>query len=526
VVLLVSCANVANLVLARSAARRRELAVRVALGGGRARLVRQLLVEGLLLAGAGAALGLLVAYGGGRLLVTLISTPQEVVRLDLAPDLRVLGFTAALGVGTALLFSLAPAWPATRVDPQAALKLQGPGVVGRPRRFGAGRVLVVGQIALSLVLVSGAALLLGSFRALTALDPGFRAEHVLVVRADLRLRDGEEARALPLRHALLARLRAVPGVERAAGAFTTPLAGPAWNGGILVPGRPAPPAGTGDVYYNAVTDGYFAALSTPLAAGRDLAAGDGPGAPRVAVVNETLARRYFPGRNPIGRTFRQVMGEPVGDPIQIVGVVRDAKYTSLRDAAPPTVFVPLDQEPSFGGAMHVVVRGTGAPERLAAGVRRVFREVAPRATLQLAPMDRQVDGSLTRDRLLATLSAFFGALALLLAVVGLYGTMAHSVARRRGEIGVRLALGAAPGHVRRLVLGDVGRIVAAGLVLGAIGTLAATRLVAAFLYGLTPHDPAALAGSVLVLGAVAALAGYLPARRASRTSPVEALRDG
>jgi len=274
-VLLVACANVANLVLARGAGRARELAVRVALGGGRARLVRQLFVEGLVLAGAGAALGLVVAFGGGRLLVALLSTSQDAVRLDLAPDLRVLGFTAALAVATAVLFSLAPAWPATRVDPRAALQASGRGVVGRPARFGAGRLLVAGQIALSLVLVSAAALLLGSFRALATADPGFRA----------------------------------------------------------------------------------------------------------------------------------------------VGVARDAKYTSLRDGAPPTAFVALDRDSTFGSELTFVVRGAGAPERLAAGVRRVFRDAAPRATLRLAPVGRQVAESLTRDRLLATLSAFFGALALLLAAL-------------------------------------------------------------------------------------------------------------
>jgi predicted permease len=488
-VLLVACANVANLVLARGAARARELAVRVALGGGRARLVRQLFVEGLVLAGAGAALGLVVAFGGGRLLVALLSTSEDAVRLDLAPDLRVLGFTAALAVATAVLFSLAPAWPATRVDPRAALQASGRGVVGRPARFGAGRLLVAGQIALSLVLVSAAALLLGSFRALATADPGFRADRVLVVHADLRLPPGDAARAAATRREVLDRLRALPGVGHAAAAFTTPIGRAAWNGSIQVAGRPAPAGDAGDVYFNAVTDGYFAALSMPLAAGRALRAGDGPAAPRVAVVNETLARRYFPGANPLGRRFRLVQGEPVGDPIEVVGVVRDAKYTSLRDGAPPTAFMALDQDSTFGSELTFVVRGAGAPERLAAGVRRAFRDAAPRATLRLAPMGRQVAESLTRDRLLATLSAFFGALALLLATVGLYGAVSYAVARRRGELGVRLALGATPSRVRRLVLGDVGRVVAAGLGAGSLATLAATRLVAGFLYGVGAARP-------------------------------------
>jgi ABC-type antimicrobial peptide transport system permease subunit len=242
-------------------------------------------------------------------------------------------------------------------------------------------------------------------------------------------------------------------------------------------------------------------------------------------VNETLARRYFPGANPLGRSFRLVQGEPAGDPIEVVGVVRDAKYTSLRDGAPPTAFVALDQDSTFGSELTFVVRGAGAPERLAAGVRRVFRDAAPRATLRLAPMGRQVAESLTRDRLLATLSGFFGGLALLLATVGLYGAVSYAVARRRAELGVRLALGATPSRVRRLVLGDVGRVVAAGLAAGSLATLAATRLVAGFLYGVGPHDPAALAAAALALGAAAAVAGYVPARRAARTDPVAALRD-
>jgi predicted permease len=447
------------------------------------------------------------------------------VALDVSPDLRVLAFTAVVAVATAMLFSLAPAWRAAGVDPQLAMKAQGPGVVGGHSRFRAGKMLVAAQVALSLMLVAGAALLLGSFRTLAALDPGFHSANVLVVRADLRLPPGENARGPTFVRQILERLRALPGVQQAASAYTTPVSNNTWNGRIHVDGRRATSFATDPVYFNRVTSGYFSTLSMPLVAGRDLSDRDGTTATLVAVVNETLARRFFAGRNPVGETFRVPDGDRRGDPIVIVGVVRDAKYESLREDVPATAFFAMHQDSTLWPQVSFVVRSAGPPRDIASAVTRTFGDVAPRATLQLTTLDRQVAESLTRDRLMATLSAFFGVLALLLAMIGLYGTMSYNVARRRSEIGIRIALGAVPSRVLRVVLGDVGQIVGIGLVLGGLGTLASTRLVAGFLYGLTPRDPATLVGSAVLLGAVAALAGYFPARRASRMNPMTTLRE-
>jgi predicted permease len=525
-VLLLTCANVANLVLARAAGRRRELTVRAALGAGRARLSRWPLVEGLVLAGAGAALGLALATWGSRLLVRLLSTAREPVALDVSPDGRVLAFTAAAAVGTAVLFSLTPAWQATRVDPQHALQAHGRGVVGRPGRFGAARALVAAQVALSLVLVAGAALLLGSFRALTTLDPGFRSAGVLVARAELRLAPEARGRSAEVVRQVVDGLRALPGVRHAAAAYTTPVSNNTWNGTVQVDGAPQATFESNPVYFNRVTDGYFASLGMRLLAGRDFSGRDGPNAPPVAVVNETLARRFFPGRSPVGRTFRLPDGDGFGLPVEIIGVVRDTKYESLRDEAPATAFFAMAQEPATAPEVSFTVQSAGPVGAVAAVVPRVFRDVAPRAVLRVMAMDRQMAESLARDRLLAALSTAFGALALLLAAVGLYGTLSHMVARRRAELAVRVALGAAPGRVLGAVFGEVGRMVGAGLAVGALGTLATTRLVAGLLYGVGPRDPALLGGAALLLAAAAALAGYLPARRAARADPVRALRDG
>ena len=523
-VLLIACANVANLMLARAASRQRELAVRVALGAGRARIVRQLFTEGLLLALVGGAAGVMLAWWGSRLLVALLSTSRQTVSLDLGVDLPVLAFTLVVAIGTALLFGLAPAWRAARVDPQGAMKAQGHGVVDGHGRFGVGKALVAAQVALSLVLVTCAALLLGSFRAMATLDTGFDASGVLVTEADLHTPRERRGGVQEERSRLLEGLRALPEVSAASVAFTTPLSNTSWNDLVQVPGLTFARPEDAEVYVNLVADGYFSTLGMRLLAGRDISPRDLPGSPDVAVINETAARRFFAGRSAIGQTFRLERGDGSTPPIEVVGIVADAKYGSLRTETPATAFFAISQDTAFTGEASFVIRSAVPLPVLREAVARTFRDLAPRATLRFRPLALQLSEAMRRERLLAALSGFFGGLALLLAVIGLYGTMSYSVARRRGEIGIRLALGAARTRVMRGVLTEVGQVIALGVVLGVVGVMAASRFVQGFLFGVAPRDPATLAASAFLLAAVAAVAGAIPALRASRMDPMETLR--
>jgi predicted permease len=523
-VLLIACANVANLLLARAAARRREVAIRLAIGAGRGRLVRQLLTESLLLALLGAATGLVFASWAGGLLVRLLSTRANTVRLDLSPDGRLLAFTLAVATATALLFGLAPAWRSTRVDPQAAMKAVGRGAAeGRPR-LALGRALVVGQIALSLVLVLGAGLLLGTFRRLATLDPGFRSEGVLLATVGLRGARLPDERLPEVRRRILETVRAVPGVKSASASTLTPVSGAAWNGRVAVDGYA--PTGRDDamVYFNAVSDGFFATLGTPLLAGREFGRGDVAGSEPVAVINLAMARKFFGGASPLGRRIALEDGPAAGHSMRVVGVVGNTKYGTLREEARPLVYLPLEHDPA-APMLNLELRAHGPPAALVPAVTAAVGGIDRGITLRYATLGEQVSASLTQERLLATLSGFFGGLALLLAAVGLYGTMAYSVARRRSEIGIRIALGAARARVVRLVLGEVGRMVLAGVAIGALVAAVAVRRVAPFLFGVEPSDPATWALAALVLAAVAAAAGALPAWRAARLDPMDSLRE-
>ena len=524
-VLLIACANVANLLLARAAVRGREMAIRLAIGAARRRLIRQLLTESVLLAGLGAVVGVVVARWGSALLVGALSRGSFPVFLDLTLDVRVLAFTLSVAVATGILFGLAPAWRATRIDPQAALKTNGRGVVEGHSRFTIGKALVVGQIALSLVLVIGAGLLLGSFRNLTTLDPGFRRDGVLLVSVSLR-NSGYPADSYGAVHSeLLARFRALPGVEAAGASQMTPISGSAWNDNIKVDGYAQKSAGDGLVYFNEVTDGFFAAMGTPLLAGRDFNETDRPASRPVAIVNETMARKFFNGRSPLGDHYRLVQHDSMSAPIEIIGVVKDAKYRELREETLPTIYLPVAQDAKATPYANYELRTSGPVSALAPAVKAMVAEVNRSIALELTPLSEQLDSSLTRERLLATLSGFFGALALLLAMVGLYGTLSYNVARRRNEIGIRIALGAAQGRVIRLVLGEVTRTVLIGVALGLVAALASTRWVGSFLYGLSPSDPATVVGAAVTLACVALAAGALPAWRAARVEPIAALRD-
>ena len=524
-VLLIACANVANLLLARAAVRGREMAIRLAIGAARRRLVRQLLTESVLLAGLGALVGVVFARWGSAVLVSVLSGGQSTVVLDLAVNGRVLGFTVAVAVATGILFGLAPAWRSARIDPQVALKSNGRGVVEGHTRFTIGKVLVVGQVALSLVLVAGAGLLLGSFRKLTTLDPGFQREGVLVAAVSLR-NAGYSADAYgPAQRDLLARFRALPGVQGAAASAITPISGSAWNDLIKVDGYREKDRHDALAYFNEVSDGFFATMGTPLLAGRDFNDGDHPASHPVAIVNEAVVRKFFHGASPLGRHYRTVTHDSLSPPVEIVGVVKDAKYRQLREETTPVIYLARQQNAKPDPNAYYQLRTTGAPTALIPAVKAMVAGVNRSIALELAPLTKQVDSSLTRERLLATLSAFFGVLALVLATVGLYGTLSYSVARRRNEIGIRMALGAPRARMMRLVLGEVTRLVLIGVGLGTVAALASTRWMESFLYGLTASDPAVMAGSAAILGVVGLAAGALPAWKAARVDPISALRE-
>jgi predicted permease len=523
VVLLISCANVANLLLARSAVRQREIAIRIALGSGRGRLMRQLLTESLVLSLSGAALGILFAQWGARLLVRLLSVGGSQVFLDLNIDLRVLAFTAGVSILTALLFGLAPAWRGTAVNPQSAMKANGRGVI-EGSKFGLGKALVVAQVALSLVLVVGAGLMLSTFFRLETLDAGFDREHVLLANVDLRNANYPKERRGAAMREMLEHLRALPGVRSASVSNMTPVSGSFWNENLEIEGYTSKGGDDTLVYFNEVSDRYFETLRTDLIAGRDFNSHDTPESPKVAIVNQTMAKKFFAGENPIGKRYRAEEGNKMGPWTEIVGMVRDSKYGSLREDILPTSFTAASQDatPMW---YTFELRAAGPPTAVISGAKSAIAEVNRDVSLQFKPLALQVDESLARERLLASLSGFFGALALALATIGLYGVMSYNIARRRNEIGIRMALGAEQSRVLRMVLREVAILIGLGLAIGLAAAMGTTRFVESFLYGTKANDPWTLSLAAGFLALVAALAGFLPARRASRLEPMNALRD-
>ena len=523
-VLLIACANVANLLLARATARQRELAIRCAIGAGRARLSRQMVTESLVLAALGAAAGLVVARVGARALVGLIAAQGDPVALDLSLNARVLVFTMAVAVLTVLVFGLIPAWRAGRVDPQTTMSSHGRGIAEGQRRFTLGKALVAGQVALSLILLTGAGLLVGSLRNLTTLDPGFTAEGLLVVEADLsRAKLGDDgARAVAT--GVVDRLRSMPGVLSASASALTPIGNMRWNELLVVDGFT--PEGEHDalVWINEVSPGYFETMDTRFLAGRDFEATDVPGSPRVAIVSESVARRFY-GGSAVGETFRNPVGDELSDPITIVGVVEDTKYSSLREETSLTVFLSATQAKAGPPWISFELRTEGRPAAFIPAIRGAVAEANPAITVEFTTLADQVARSLQRERMLAVLSALFAGIALALAMLGLYGIMAYMVARRRNEIGVRIALGADRGRVLRMVLRDTGVVLVTGLVLGMVGAALSGRLVATFLYGLSAAEPGVLGGAAALLALVAMTAGAIPAWRAARMDPTVALRE-
>jgi putative ABC transport system permease protein len=520
--LLIACTNVANLLLARAASRRAEFALRLGLGAGRRRLLRQLLTESLVLAVASAALGLLFAWWASRALLGMMSIYGEPLRLDVGLDGPMLAFTLAVAVATALLFGMAPAWRGTTVDPPGISRGAGRGVVAGHSRWGLARTLIALQIAMSLALVAGAGLLVTTFYRLLRSNTGFRSEGVLVASVDLRYATTVEGRYPVIYRQLLERAGTIPGVSAAALAWTTPLDGSSQTNDIVVDGR-APTGGQAESYFNSVTPEFFAALGIPLLAGRVLADADAGPLPRAAVVNQAFVRRFFPGGIAVGHSYRTADSGSI--PVAIVGVVADARVESLRDAPVPMAFLPLPTDSTVGSGVSLVVRSTIAPSVLERQLLDIGSSVDRGIGFTFRSLPEQVRATVSQDELLARLSAGFAVVALLLAAIGLYGLMSYDVARRRGEIGIRLALGASPPGVMRMVLRDVAVMTAVGVAAGLVLTLAAGHLIAGFLYGVAPSDPGTLAAAVGILALVALLAGSVPARRAARQDPMSVLRE-
>lgn len=524
-VLLVACANIANLLLARAAARQREISIRMAIGAARRRVMRQLMSESLLLSIMGAVGGLLFAVWGSRLLVRFLSKAGSELQLDTAPDLRVLAFTMGVAVLTGLLFGLAPALRATSVSPNNVLKEHARGMVGS--RFNLGRALVTGQVALSLMLLVGAGLFLGTLRNLLSIDLGFSRHNILLVRAGLMQTNVPKAQRPRVYREIVGRLRAIPGVSSVSSSVLTPIGNDEWD--RVVDPEGYSPRGKYDtqVYFNRVSPGYFETMRTPLLVGRDFSEHDDTGAPKVMLIGESAARRFFGQANPIDRTIRVNAEDSHGkkDVYQVIGVVKDAKYQAVNEDLLLSVYVACAQDTDPWPEVTFEVRSERPVEAFIPAVRVAIGEVNRGISLEFRNFETQVNDSLLQPRMVALLSAFFGGLALLLAMIGLYGVTAYGVARRQAEIGIRMALGAQPGSVVWLVLREVAAMLAIGTLLGLGASLAAGRLVANLLYGVKPSDAAPLAIAAVVLGIATGIAAYLPAHRAARLDPMAALRE-
>ena len=508
-VLLIACANVASLMLARANARQKEIAVRLAIGASRARIVRQLLVESLTLSLAGAVAGIVMSRVVGDLILGVIATPQTSPVFDLTPGWHVIAFTSAVAIVTAILFGIAPALQSTSAGPAPALKDDARTSTGRSRLLPA---LVAAQMALSLVLLIGAGLFIRTLRNLQAFDPGFRSDSVFVV--------GLEQRPGVLSEAQLDDVRRLPGVQSVSIATHTPLSGSTWGEPALPAGQTLPERDTA-VFIGASPD-FFTTLQIPIVAGRAFTAADTREAPAVAIVNERYAAEFFPNQSPLGRRLSAIVRREKRE-LEIVGVVPSAHTSGLRKAAPRTVFVPYAQL-AGNPPTNLLIRASGPTAELTRVLRARLQPLQPQAPIDVEHLSSYVDATLVQERMMATLATGFGGLALALAGIGIYGLLAYGVTRRTREIGIRMALGASRGGVTALVLRSAWRPVLAGLAVGLPAAWAGSRLIESMLYGLRPMDPVAIGGAALVLVLIAHLAAYLPARRAARVDPLIALK--
>ena len=521
-VLLIACANLANLMLARAGARERQITIRRALGATRWRMIRELLSESLLLALAGSVCGLFLAFAVSHMLVAFISTQQNQISLDLGMDWRVLAFTTALAVLTTVSFGLAPAIRATRAEPASLLQSGSRGSTGGRERFSLRRILVVSQVALSVVLLMGALLFVRSLRNLTTLNVGFLQTGILVTTIDFDRLHLPEERYTEYKRELVKHVQAMPGVESAADAMLVPFGGSTWNDEVLNEGSDAD---AGSAWMNYLGPGYFHTIGTQLLAGRDFDDRDTATSVKVAIVNQAFVQKILKGADPLGKRFR--IHEPPGKPrplYEIVGLTKDNKFQDMHEEFLPFMYFPATQQEKPSPDDQILIRSSLPLASLMASMKQTIGDVNPGIDLDFKIFKTRIHDSLLQDQLMATLSGFFGFLAALLAAIGLYGVISYMVVQRTKEIGIRMAIGAERVDVLGLILREAGLLTVTGLVIGAGLALGAAQAAKSLLYGLKPRDPLTLVAAVVVLSAVAAFASFWPAYRASKLDPLIALR--
>ncbi|HLJ44383.1 MAG TPA: ABC transporter permease [Bryobacteraceae bacterium] len=524
-VLLIACANIANLLLARAAARFREVGIRLSIGAGKGRLVRQFLTESLLLSVLGGAAGVLVAAAGSQILTSLLSDTTDPMQLASGYDPRMLAFAGAVTLATSLLFGLAPALRATRVDINDSLKESRHGVTSSGNRLTLARILVMGQVALSLVLVAGAGLFVRTLLNLQTVRVGYAKENLLLIEVEGLTAGYKGVQLANLYHTIAGRIATVPQVRALTYSHNGLFSG--HEQGDLIEVEGFTPRGDDDraARFDVVAAGYFSTVGIPMILGRDIGPQDKAHAPRVCIVNETFASRFFANRNPIGRHVTDVWDD-TRIVMEVVGVAKDARDHDLRGDILPRFYVPLDQGMGdITPSVNFEIRTNGDPKRIANAVRQAVLDVNPDLPVTTArPLDEMIARFNAQPRLIAQVCAIFGAIALILAAMGVYGVLSHNVARRTNEIGIRMALGASAGGVVGLVLRETGWMVVFGVFAGTLAAAACARLVATQLYGLEPMDPLTIAASICTLGFTALAAAVIPAMRAARVNPVSALR--
>ena len=520
--LLATCASLATLLLARAATRSKEIAIRMATGATRARVIRQLLTESVLLSGCGGALGLLLAFASAHSLATLIASGDYPLRVDVSPDPLMLGFTAGVAVLTGVLFGLAPAWRATCVDLVASLKETTGTSLGEVRhRFALGKVLIVLQVALSILLLVDAGYMLRSLRKLEYQNIGIARNHRLVFTIDPTLNGYNNQQQLQLYQTLLGRLQSLPGVKSATSVNVRLISNWFSNGNVDIEGYRPADRNKPLVFFDAVGPRFLETTGIRLLAGRDINDHDTPSSPKVAIINQAMAQKYFGGRNPIGLRITRELGNGKTVTYKIVGICANAKYTSLRDPIAPTFYYPQQH---FRG-MTFYLQTAGGPNALLPDVRHVVHDLDPSLLVtDIRSQSDQIDESIVPERMLARLAGFFGALALLLAAIGLNGTLAYAVNRRSREISIRMALGAPRGQVVRLVVGETVLLIGLGIAVGIPLAAGSAKLLSSQMYGIQPFDPPTLIGASFVLLLTAGMSGYLPARHAASVDPMQALR--
>ena len=522
-VLLIACANLANLMLVRASARERQIAIRLALGATRVQLIVQQLSECLILAIAGAIFGILLATAVSHALVVFVSTQNSPIVLDLTMDWRVLAFTGALAILTTILFGLTPALRSTATEPSAILQSGSRGMTSGRERFSARRILVATQVALCLMLLVSALLFTRSLRNLLTLDAGFQQNGILVTAVEFSRANIPKERRIEYRREIVDRLRQIPGVEAAAGARVTPIGGSSSNRYLL---GDSSEDKRGTTWLNYVSPGFFNTLGTPLLSGRDFNDGDTAASPKIAIVNQEFVRKFLNGGAALGKTFR--MWETPGKPIpvyEIVGVVANAKYQDLHEDFLPTAYFPASQESSTWPEEEIVIRSQVSLAGLIASVKQAIGEMNPDIDLDFKVFKTQIRDSLMQDELMATLSGVFGFLAALLAAIGLYGVISYMVVQRTREIGIRMAIGAQGRDVIWMIMREAGILTVIGLAAGTGMALFAARSARSIVFGLKPRDPLTFASAILILAVVAALASFVPSYRASKLDPVVALRE-